>query len=191
MYKRQDQLTARTAAGEQAFAYYQLLTTGKRTEAVTRFGELDQAQLRRDVSQIALALSALLLIAGLAASLVVWGIGAFAYWLVMLSFHLGLSPATAVFMICAVAFAAILPSTPGYLGVFQWAVVWSLDVAAGVPGDDALAYALVVHAATIAVLLVLGPIGLRMLGLSSGDLRQRVLSQTRFEPGDVTPSRPH
>ncbi len=40
-----DQLTARSAAAEQAFAYYQLLTTGKRTEAVTRFGELDQAHL--------------------------------------------------------------------------------------------------------------------------------------------------
>lgn len=40
-----DQLTARTAADKQAFEYYQLLTTGKRSEAVTRFGELDQAHL--------------------------------------------------------------------------------------------------------------------------------------------------
>ena len=121
-------------------------------------------------------------LAGLVASLVVWSIGAFAYWLVMLAFHLGLAPTTAVFMLCTVAFAAILPSTPGYLGIFQWAVVWSLDVAAQVPHDDALAYALVVHAATIAVLLLLGPVGLRMLGLSRGDLRQRVLSQTGSAP---------
>ncbi len=179
-----------------------LATIGHRSDAalerllsVLRLAERRRARLRAAWSGLVDGLSPLRrpsrALAGLAASLVVWGIGAFAYWLVMLSFHLGLSPTTAVFMICAVAFAAILPSTPGYLGVFQWAVVWSLDVAAQVPGDDALAYALVVHAATIAVLLVLGPIGLRMLGLSSGDLRQRVLSPTQFEAEDVTPSRPH
>lgn len=38
-----EELTARTAAAGRAFEHYQLLVTGKRTEAVTRFGELDQA----------------------------------------------------------------------------------------------------------------------------------------------------
>lgn len=40
-----DQLVARSTGAEHAFAYYQLVTAGKRTEAVARYGELDQALL--------------------------------------------------------------------------------------------------------------------------------------------------
>ena len=40
-----DQLSARAASATAAFEYYQLVAAGKRTEAVTRFAELDQSQL--------------------------------------------------------------------------------------------------------------------------------------------------
>ena len=40
-----DQLAARTAAAAHAFGYYQLVAAGKRTEAITRYGELDLGQL--------------------------------------------------------------------------------------------------------------------------------------------------
>lgn len=40
-----DQLTARTSGAARAFDYYQLLQSGKRTEAVTRFAELAAAEL--------------------------------------------------------------------------------------------------------------------------------------------------
>ncbi|MBK9032764.1 MAG: tetratricopeptide repeat protein [Myxococcales bacterium] len=40
-----DQLVARTTGADHAFEYYQLVTAGKRTEAVARYGELDQALL--------------------------------------------------------------------------------------------------------------------------------------------------
>lgn len=40
-----DQLAARTAGAERAFEYYQLLQSGKRTEAVTRYPELAAAEL--------------------------------------------------------------------------------------------------------------------------------------------------
>jgi uncharacterized membrane protein YbhN (UPF0104 family) len=71
--------------------------------------------------------------------------------------------------------AAILPSTPGYVGVFHAAVVAALRVWSDVGADEALSYALVVHLVSFGVLLVLGPIGLRMLGLSAEDLQRRVM----------------
>lgn len=109
---------------------------------------------------------------GLAASLLVWFVGALSCWLVLLAFHLPLGLGVATFMLCVVAFAAILPSTPGYLGVYQWAVVWSLGVAAQLPEDQAFAYSLVNHAATFGMLLALGPVGLRLLRLSGAELRR-------------------
>lgn len=109
---------------------------------------------------------------GLAASLLVWVVTVMPPWLIFRAFDLQLSFQVATFMICAVAFAAIVPSTPGYLGVYQWAVVWSLGLAAQVPPDPALAYALVSHAVTLVVLLALGPLGLRLLHLSRAELRR-------------------
>ena len=93
-------------------------------------------------------------------------------WLMFRAFDLSLSMAVATFMLCAVAFAVIVPSTPGYLGIYQWAVVWSLGLIAQVPADQALAYALVSHAVTLVVLLALGPVGQRLLHLSREELRQ-------------------
>ncbi|MEZ4401885.1 MAG: hypothetical protein R3B06_17785 [Kofleriaceae bacterium] len=40
-----EQVAARATADQRAYAFYQLLTSGKRTEAVTRYGELDLTQL--------------------------------------------------------------------------------------------------------------------------------------------------
>lgn len=171
-----------------------LATAGHRSDpllerlmAALRLSEPHEARIRAAWSGLVDGLSPLRrpsrALGGLFASLVVWMIGAVANWLIMLAFHLDLGLSTAVFMMCAVAFAAILPSTPGYLGIFQWAVVWSLDLAAKVPHDAALAFALVAQAVTIAVLLILGPIGLRMLGLTSGELRRRVMSQAQSESG--------
>jgi uncharacterized protein (TIRG00374 family) len=114
-------------------------------------------------------------------SLTVWIAGALGYWWAMFAFELGLSFPEAVFVMCAIAFAAILPSTPGYTGVFHAAAVVGLDMIAGTPKDLAFSYAMVIHGLTIAVLLALGPVGLRILGMSRRELSQGVERSQRKE----------
>ncbi len=111
-------------------------------------------------------------------SAIVWGVGALGYWLAMLVFDMELGYSAAAFVMCAAALAAILPSTPGYTGIYHAAVVFALGIWGGASKDLALSFAIVNHALTIGVLVVMGPIGLRMLGMSGSELGQRVEERT-------------
>lgn len=108
------------------------------------------------------------------ASVGVWLIGALGYWLVARAFALELSYGGAVFVMCATAVFAILPSSPGYVGVFHSAVILALAIFARVPKEVALSYAIVLHGLTIVVLLGLGMVGLRMVGLSRHGLQEHL-----------------
>ena len=101
-----------------------------------------------------------------ALSIAIWMLGAAGYWTVMQAFDLRLGLSVAVFAMCATAVLAIIPSSPGYVGVFHYGVQTSLALAAGVPKHVALSYAVVLHALTIGVLVVLGVAALWMLGAS-------------------------
>lgn len=101
-----------------------------------------------------------------AMSLLIWLVGALGYWAVLRAFDLELGLWVAIFAMCATAVLAIVPSSPGYVGVFHYAVQVSLSLAAGVPEHTALAYAVVIHALTIGVLVAIGVAALWALGLS-------------------------
>jgi uncharacterized protein (TIRG00374 family) len=114
--------------------------------------------------------------AGLVAlwSVVVWLLGGLQVWLVMRAFQMELSFGAAMFVLGATAVAAILPSSPGYLGVFHQAVRLSVPVvAAAVPLDRIVSFAFVLHGLTTVVLLVLGVVGLLLLGMSFSDVVRR------------------
>ena len=64
----------------------------------------------------------------------------------------------------------MLPSSPGYVGVFHSAVVLSLGRFAGIPKEVALAYAIVLHGLTIVILIGLGVVSLWLIGLSRREL---------------------
>lgn len=107
-------------------------------------------------------------------SVAVWLLGGLQYWLAMRVFHLDQSFAVAMFVLAASALWAILPSSPGYLGVFHHAIRVSLPfVAPSVTVDQALSYAVVLHAMGIVMLVVLGVVGLLMLGVSLPDVLRR------------------
>ena len=82
------------------------------------------------------------------ASIIVWGLGALSYWLVMPAVHLTPSVTLAIFAMGAAALFAIVPSSPGYIGVFHAAIVAALWILADVPREVALGYAIVLHAVT-------------------------------------------
>jgi len=106
-------------------------------------------------------------------SVAIWLLGAGAYWLVMRAFALDLGFDVAVLALGAVAVMAIVPSSPGYVGVFHYGVQLALVASSDVPAAVALSYALVLHGLTIGVILALGAFSLTVTGLSLRQLARR------------------
>ncbi|MFH1687037.1 MAG: lysylphosphatidylglycerol synthase transmembrane domain-containing protein [bacterium] len=81
-------------------------------------------------------------------------------------------PVDASFVVLVVVSIAILvPSSPGYLGIYHLAVVWSLQ-AYGVNQEEALSCALVLHAAQYMVVTLLGFYHLKRRHLSLKSLEE-------------------
>ncbi len=85
-----------------------------------------------------------------------WIVLGFSFWFVMLAFDLGLSPLAGLLVVIAIGLAMILPSSPGALGVFEWATVLALS-AYGIGDSKALSYALVLHAVNLLPFFLLAP----------------------------------
>jgi uncharacterized membrane protein YbhN (UPF0104 family) len=108
----------------------------------------------------------------------VWLVGALVYGLVMRAFDLQLPFEAAIFVLGATAIFAVLPSSPGYIGVFHSAITLALALYGGVEHETALAYAIVLHAMTIVILIALGVGAMWSIGLSSGDLGDRLRGES-------------
>jgi len=122
-------------------------------------------------------------------SALVWlGYGVFNY-VIMAAFHMAHLPfSAAILVLCATGFSMVLPSSPGAMGVFEWAGVQALAVY-GVEQSPAFAYMLGLHLFTNVVLIVIGLLGLLMEGLSYAELRSQVtLSQAPSSDSSATPS---
>jgi len=68
--------------------------------------------------------------------------------------------------------ATLIPSSPGYIGQFEYGVKLVLDEAVGVSQSEALAYALLVHAALYFPVTLLGVVEWSRRNLSLGSIRQ-------------------
>jgi uncharacterized membrane protein YbhN (UPF0104 family) len=90
--------------------------------------------------------------------------------------HLPFSAAALV--LCATGFSMVLPSSPGAMGVFEWAAVQALSVY-GVDQTSAFGYALGLHAFTNISLILFGLLGLMREGLSYRHIRQEVAAEAR------------
>ncbi len=89
---------------------------------------------------------------------------------------MGFAGAAAVLF--AVNLTAILPVTPGNVGVFQAAVVAVLVGAYGVSAPEALAYGIVLQAVEIATAFIMGAPALANEGLTWRELRVRTTHAT-------------
>jgi glycosyltransferase 2 family protein len=97
---------------------------------------------------------------GFVLTCVSWLLVAFSFWLAMLAFDLGLSPAAGLLTLAAVGLSMILPAAPASLGVFEAAVVIALG-AYDVPRSEALSYAFVLHALNLFPYLAAGAVAVR------------------------------
>lgn len=102
-----------------------------------------------------------------------WGLAIVAHYLILLAF---IPEATLLWMVFSIGVAMIgvaLPSSPGYIGVYEAAYVGALSVF-GVPYENALAFALVDHVIYIGVTGILGAYALIREGQSLAQLFRRV-----------------
>ena len=99
-------------------------------------------------------------------SAVTWTLGTLAVYLVGESVGIDLAPLDAVFVSSALALGVAIPSSPGYVGTYQWLGVASLGLL-DVPASEALAFSILMQASwyvptTLAGGAILGWRALRM-----------------------------
>jgi uncharacterized protein (TIRG00374 family) len=103
-------------------------------------------RLARDtIDEVASPIGRRRVVVALALSGVAWGSWALAAGLVCSSLGIGLSPIDAVFVTAVVNLGVAIPSSPGFVGTYQWLAVAALGVI-GVDGDVAIAFALLMQA---------------------------------------------
>ncbi|NJL58103.1 flippase-like domain-containing protein [bacterium] len=96
-----------------------------------------------------------------------WSIEAGVYWIVTWAFDLNISYWEILIVVGTVNLAGLIPTSPGQIGVYEFFV--SLSMAAlGVPQNQALGYALVVHVVIWLPVTVVGFVFLAAQGLGFG-----------------------
>jgi len=105
-----------------------------------------------------------------ALSLLAWLSEAAMYYLIMLGFGIGAVPAAALLGMVAANLGTMIPSSPGFVGTFDWPLQSVLVGVFGLDGDLATSFTLVVHAALLVPVTLLGLLFLWREGLSLGQV---------------------
>jgi uncharacterized protein (TIRG00374 family) len=89
-------------------------------------------------------------------SILAWGLESSMYFVIAQGFDLQLGIAGTLMTTAVANLATLIPSTPGYIGVFESGVVLVVNGLLGVEPEVALSYAIVVHAALYFPITILG-----------------------------------
>jgi glycosyltransferase 2 family protein len=101
--------------------------------------------LRDTIDELASPIGRRRLVLALVLSAVAWGFWAFTAGLVCRALGIGLSPVELVFVTAVINLGVVIPSSPGFIGTYQWLAVSALG-AVGVNGDVAIAFSLLMQA---------------------------------------------
>jgi uncharacterized protein (TIRG00374 family) len=101
--------------------------------------------LRDTIDEVASPLGRRRVVLALALSAVAWGAWACAAGLVCRSLGISLSPGELVFVTAVINLGVVIPSSPGFIGTYQWLAVSALGVV-NVDGDVAIAFSLLMQA---------------------------------------------
>jgi uncharacterized protein (TIRG00374 family) len=119
------------------------------TRAHPRRRRMQRSRPRRIVRDLLEGLSALpsgrRLVDASVLSLAAWGTWALAAWLVGRSLGVDLSPADVAFTCAVMNLGVAIPSSPGFVGTYQWLGVSALGLI-GIGTDSALAFSVLLHA---------------------------------------------
>ncbi len=87
---------------------------------------------------------------------IIWACAALSFYTVMSAFNLDLRFSAAALVLGATTLGMVVPSSPGYIGVFHAIAVETLVSVFGVPREHALTYAVAQHAVIVIVPSMLG-----------------------------------
>lgn len=121
-------------------------------------------------------------------SLFAWLLGGIMFWVVMQAMHLNLPVPAAYLVMTVTSLVVVVPSSPGYIGVFHAAAVLTLTSVYGIAKSDALSYAVVMHAFSYVWLIVLGVYSIWHEGLSYDRLQMIRSEPVPSESGPVNTS---
>lgn len=109
-------------------------------------------------------------------SFVSWSFSALVYYSVILSFQSNGKILEAVFMMVALSLAVAIPSSPGFIGVFQYIGQQALVIPFGLKYTDSIALAITISSHLVYYLLstLLGIIALLIFGLSISMLNKLI-----------------
>jgi uncharacterized protein (TIRG00374 family) len=105
-------------------------------------------------------------------SLLIWALLGGSIYMVMLACHLAVPPATAILLMSVLNLGMIIPSSPGYVGVYHFLAVQTLEPF-GVTPSLALSFAIILHLANFGSLSLGGLVCMAREGLSFSDLGER------------------
>jgi uncharacterized protein (TIRG00374 family) len=109
-------------------------------------------------------------------SILIWLLGIVQFHSVILAFDLQVPVAATVFIMCITALGMTVPSSPGYIGVWEYIIVLGLSLF-GVDKSHALSYALVLHFSVYATTTLMGVFSLWRESLAMSILREEVLTE--------------
>jgi hypothetical protein len=111
----------------------------------------------------------------LSLTILIWLLDALGCTIVASAFHLRITIPQALLFLAALGLSSSLPSTPGYVGVFQFVAVTVLPLF-GFSRSEALVFILAIQMVNYLTVICLGCLGLWRLGLGIKDVR-RVLDR--------------
>ena len=104
-----------------------------------------------------------------------WAVGA---WSIAAAVGIPLSPFEVIFIMAVVNLGVAIPSSPGFIGTYQWLCVASLALL-GIDGERAFAFSVILHAAWFVPTTVAGAALLAHRGMRRASRRKAPLLQPR------------
>lgn len=108
----------------------------------------------------------------LGSTLLIWGIDALALYLLLLAFGFSLSLVDAAVVMVVLIIGIAIPTAPGFVGNWHFFCILGLALY-GIPRTDALAFAVVYHALSVGIVLLLGLLSLPFNRFSLSDLSRQ------------------
>jgi uncharacterized protein (TIRG00374 family) len=99
-------------------------------------------------------------------TVVIWGSNALLLWLTLRAFHITVPFAGAILLIAVLNLGMAVPSTPGYVGVFDYLMVLTLALY-NIPRTQAVAASLVFHAIAFVPITIIGLVYILRTGLET------------------------
>ena len=109
-------------------------------------------------------------------SVLIWFLGLIQFHSVILAFDLQVPVAATVFIMCITALGMTVPSSPGYIGVWEYIIILGLSLF-GVDKSHALSYALVLHFSVYITTTLMGVFSLWRESVAMSILREEVLTE--------------